>query len=226
MRVFFARGAYTKREVIDMIRTKSLFSCRVPHLESLFKKCEYPWQILDSLSAHIEELLENPPNGFSWYSEGVLIGEGVKIDTGARVLPPAIIGAGTEIRQGAFIRGGVVCGEGCVIGNSSELKNCVLLDKVQVPHYNYVGDSVLGNGAHLGAGVICSNLKGDKSEVVIHAQEEHKTGRRKVGAFVGDGAEVGCSCVLNPGTVIGTGSRIYPLISVRGVVEAGTLVKK
>ena len=209
-----------------MISTKSLFSCEREYLKGLFEESEYPWEILNKLGEHIDMLLKNPPKGFSWFSEGVLVGEGVKIDTGARILPPAVIGAQCEIRQGAFVRGGVICGEGCVIGNSTELKNCVLLDKVQAPHYKYVGDRVLGTGAHLGAGVICSNLKGDKSEVVIHAESDYKTGRRKVGAFVGDFAEIGCSCVLNPGTVIGRGARIYPLISVRGVVEPNTLVKK
>ena len=209
-----------------MISTKSLFSCEREYLNALFEESEYPWEILNRLGEHIDMLLKNPPKGFSWFSEGVLVGEGVKIDTGARILPPAVIGARCEIRQGAFVRGGVICGEDCVIGNSTELKNCVLLDKVQAPHYNYVGDSVLGKGAHLGAGVICSNLKGDKSEVVIHADVDYKTGRRKVGAFVGDFAEIGCSCVLNPGTVIGRGARIYPLVSVRGTVPPDTLVKK
>ena len=208
-----------------MIRTKSLFSCDIAYLAKLFEECEYPWQILDALGGKIEMLLKNPPKDFTWLEEGILVGNSVKIDTGARILPPTIIGARTEIRQGAFIRGGVICGEDCVIGNSTELKSCILLNKVQAPHYNYVGDSILGNNSHLGAGVICSNLKGDKSEVVIHADKEYPTGRRKVGAFVGDFAEIGCSCVLNPGSVIGKGARIYPLVSVRGVVESGALIK-
>lgn len=209
-----------------MVKTNELFDCKVEYIKPLFDKCEYPWQALDKLSEYIKELENDIPVGFVEISDGVFVGKGVKIDTGARILPPAIIGEGTEIRQGAFIRGGVITGKNCVIGNSTELKNCILLDNVQAPHYNYVGDSILGNFAHLGAGVICSNLKGDGSNVVVHADAEFETSRRKVGAFVGDRAEVGCSCVLNPGCVLAMGCRAYPLLSLRGAFERGTLIKK
>jgi len=136
-----------------------------------------------------------------------------------------VIGAGTEIRPGAFLRGNVITGENCVIGNSSELKNCVLLDTVQVPHYNYVGDSVLGNHAHMGAGSICSNLKSDGKAVVIHGDEDYETGLRKIGGILADGADIGCGCVLNPGTVIGKNTSVYPLTALRGVFPEESIVK-
>ena len=138
---------------------------------------------------------------------------------------PAVIGHGCEVRVGAYIRGNVITGENCVIGNSSELKNCILLSRVQVPHYNYVGDSVLGNRAHMGAGAICSNLKSDKSNVAVKGDEIYETGLRKFGAILGDGADIGCGSVLNPGTVIGRESSVYPLTSVRGVIPCRCIVK-
>ena len=157
---------------------------------------------------------------------GVLVGEGVKIAPTATIEGPTVIGAGTEIRPGAYIRGSVITGEKCVIGNSSELKNCVLLNTVQVPHYNYVGDSVLGNYAHMGAGSICSNLKSDGKNIVIHGDVEYETGLRKIGGILGDHADIGCGCVLNPGTVIGKNTSVYPLNSLRGVFPEGCIVKK
>jgi NDP-sugar pyrophosphorylase family protein len=170
-------------------------------------------------------LLKEPPVGFTLLKDGVLIGENVKISPTATIEPPAVIGAGTEIRPGAYIRGNVITGENCVIGNSSELKNCVLMEHVQVPHYNYVGDSVLGNNAHMGAGSICSNLKSGGGNITVHGEEEYATGLRKLGAIVGDKSEIGCGCVLCPGTVIGRGSIIYPLLTVMGVVECGAVIK-
>lgn len=138
---------------------------------------------------------------------------------------PTIIGEGTEIRPGAFIRGSVITGKDCVVGNSTELKNCILLDRVQVPHYNYAGDSVLGNRAHMGAGAVCSNLKADGKMVVIHGDSEYETGMRKIGGILADGADVGCGCVLNPGTVIGKNTSVYPLNALRGVFPADCIVK-
>ena len=139
---------------------------------------------------------------------------------------PCIIGPGTEVRHGAFIRGAALVGEGCVVGNSVELKNCVLFDGAQVPHFNYVGDSVLGWKAHLGAGAVTSNVKSDKSLVVVKAAgEELPTGRKKVGAMVGDGAEVGCNSVLCPGSVLGRGAQVYPTSCVRGYVPENHIYK-
>ena len=129
------------------------------------------------------------------------------------------------MRPGAFIRGNVFVGENCVIGNSTEIKNSILLNKAQVPHYNYVGDSILGNYSHMGAGSICSNLKSDGKAVVIHGDSEYETGLRKIGAILGDRADIGCGCVLNPGTVIGSNTSVYPLNALRGVFTSDSIVK-
>ena len=207
------------------VKTKDLFTCKTPYLTELFEACEYPWEMLPKIKEYIQTVLEEGLPGFHKIAEDVLVGENVKIYSTATIEGPAIIGPGTEIRPGAFLRGAVITGANCVIGNSSELKNCVLLDKVQVPHYNYVGDSVLGNHAHMGAGSICSNLKADGKPVVIHGEEQYETGLRKIGGILGDGADVGCGCVLNPGTVIGKNTSVYPLTSLRGVFPEGCIVK-
>ncbi|MEE1043655.1 MAG: UDP-N-acetylglucosamine pyrophosphorylase, partial [Clostridia bacterium] len=138
------------------VRTEDLFDCQTPYLCDLFNLCEYPWEILPKIKNYILQLIENGLEGFEEISENVWVGKDVKIYPTATIEGPAIIGNGTEVRPGAFIRGSIITGENCVIGNSSELKNCVLLNKVQIPHYNYVGDSVLGNKAHMGAGAVCS----------------------------------------------------------------------
>lgn len=207
------------------VKTEELFTLKGDYLAPLFEGAEYPWQVLPNIGAYIQSLLQNPPEGFMLLGDGVLVGEGVTISETATILPPAVIGAGTEIRPGAYLRGNVLTGARCVIGNSSELKNCVLLEHVQVPHYNYVGDSVLGSNSHMGAGAVCSNLKSDGKPIVIHGDTDIPTGLRKIGAILGDGADVGCGCVLNPGTVIGKGTRVYPLTSVRGVIPENSIVK-
>ena len=208
-----------------MVSNKSLFLSTPPYVSPLFERYDYPWEILSSLGAYIEELISSGIDGFSEYAPGVLIGEGVKIAEGASITPPAIIGHNTEIRHGAFLRGGVITGAFCVIGNSTEIKNSILLDRVQIPHYNYVGDSILGNGSHLGASAVLSNLKADGSDVTVHADIDYKTGRRKLGAILADGANVGCGAVLNPGTVICNNSIVYPLVSVRGTVPPKSILK-
>ncbi len=208
-----------------LVKTKELFDCNTPYLTAIFEKYEYPWEILPEIKNYIQSIIENGMEGYTLLSDGVLIGKNVKIHPNAVIEAPAIIGSGTEIRTGAFIRGSVITGENCVIGNSSELKNCVLLNNVQVPHYNYVGDSVLGNRAHMGAGSICSNLKSDGKPVVIHGDADYKTGLRKIGGILADGADIGCGCVLNPGTVIGKNTSVYPLTSLRGVYPADCIVK-
>ncbi len=207
------------------VKTSELFDCTVPYLKKLFDESEYPWEMLPKIKEHIKDLIANGLDGFTEIEEGIFVGENVKIAKTATIEPPAIIGSGTEIRPGAYIRGNIITGRNCVIGNSSELKNCVLLDKVQVPHYNYVGDSILGNFAHMGAGSICSNLKADGKAVVIHGECEYETGLRKIGGILGDGADIGCGCVLNPGTVIGKATSVYPLNSLRGVFPEGCIVK-
>lgn len=207
------------------VKTCELFECRTPYLKALFDSAEYPWEMLPRIKSYIISLLENGLEDFSEISEGVFVGKDVKIYPNVIIEAPAIIGCGTEIRPGAFIRGSVITGENCVIGNSTELKNCVLLDGVQVPHYNYVGDSILGNKAHMGAGSICSNLKADKKNVVIKGDVNYETGIKKIGAILGDGADIGCGCVLNPGTVVGKRTSVYPLTALRGVYPEDSIVK-
>ncbi len=207
------------------VKTKELFDCKTFYLKSLFLEAEYPWEILPRIKDYIMELIATGLPGFTKLTEDVWVGENVKIYPTATIEGPTILGNGTEVRPGAFLRGGIITGENCVIGNSTELKNCVLLDKVQVPHYNYVGDSVLGNHAHMGAGAVCSNLKADGKAVVIHGEQDYETGLRKIGGILADDADVGCGCVLNPGTVIGKGTSVYPLTSLRGVYPGGCIVK-
>lgn len=207
------------------VKTNELFDCTTSYLIDLFKDAEYPWEMLPKIKEYIKNLIKAGIPGYKEISDGVLVGENVKIYPTATIEGPTIIGSGTEVRPGAFIRGSVITGENCVIGNSTELKNCVLLNNVQVPHYNYVGDSVLGNYAHMGAGSICSNLKSDKKAVVIHADEHYETGLRKIGGILADYADIGCGCVLNPGTVIGKNTSVYPLTALRGVFPADCIVK-
>ncbi len=211
--------------MIKKVKTAELFECKTPYLTELFEGSEYPWEILPKIKEYMSALIASGLDGFTEISDGVWVGRDVEIYPTATILPPAIIGHGTEIRPGAFLRGNVITGENCVIGNSSELKNCVLLDKVQTPHYNYVGDSVLGNFAHMGAGSICSNLKSDGKKVVIHGDAEYDTGLRKVGAILADHADIGCGCVLNPGTVVGRNTSVYPLSALRGVYPPDCIVK-
>ncbi len=207
------------------VKTSELFDCKISYLQELFDNSQYPWEILPNIKSFAEKLISEGIEGYTLYAPNVLIGENVKIYPTATIEGPCVIGSGSEVRPGAFIRGSVITGENCVLGNSSEFKNCILLDKVQVPHYNYVGDSILGNKAHTGAGTICSNLKTGGSAVVIHGDVDYETGLRKIGAILADGADVGCGAVLNPGTVIGKNTSVYPLTAVRGVIESDSIVK-
>lgn len=197
----------------------------MPYLAELFAESEYPWEMLPKIKPLILSLIEKGIPGFTLLKEGVLVGKDVKIAATATIEAPAIIGDGTEIRPGAYIRGSVITGKNCVMGNSSEFKNCILLDRVQAPHYNYVGDSVLGNHAHMGAGSICSNLKSDGKNIVIHGDGNYETGLRKIGGILGDEADIGCGCVLNPGTVVGKNTSVYPLTALRGVFPENCIVK-
>ena len=207
------------------VKTCELYDCNVPYLKELFDTSEYPWEMLPKIKELLLVLIEKGLPDFSELKPGVLVGKDIKIADSATIEAPAIIGHGTEIRPGAYIRGSVITGSNCVMGNSSEFKNCILLDNVQVPHYNYVGDSVLGNKAHMGAGAVCSNLKSDGKAVVIRGEEELETGLRKVGGILADGADVGCGCVINPGTVIGKNTSVYPLTALRGVYPENSIVK-
>jgi NDP-sugar pyrophosphorylase family protein len=189
-----------------------------------------PWdwlgQIGPALAAH-EFGLDAPRVPPGVHLEGpVHLGVGVALPSRATIIGPAWIGARTQIRPGAFIRGGVIAGEGCVLGNSSEFKNCLLMDGVQAAHFNYVGDSVLGNGSHLGAGAICSNLRLDRKSVLVHVEGRPvDTGLKKFGAILGDGAEVGCNAVLNPGTLLGPRSLVMPAIAFGGVLPPSTIAR-
>jgi carbonic anhydrase/acetyltransferase-like protein (isoleucine patch superfamily) len=189
-----------------------------------------PWewvkQIGPALAAHrFVPLAARIPPGVS-VEGAIFLGDGVSLPSHATLVGPAWIGAGTQIRPGAFIRGNVIVGEGCVLGNSSEFKNCLVMDRAQVPHFNYVGDSVLGNGAHLGAGAICSNLRLDQKNVFVHVQGGAvDTGLKKLGAILGDGAEVGCNAVLNPGTFLGPRSLVMPAIAFGGILPPATIAR-
>lgn len=194
----------------------------------LFQGKTYPWEVLAEIHDFILQAGKGlDPKRYEQRGEGLWIARSAQVAETASISGPAIIGEEAQIRHCAFIRGDVIVGDGAVVGNSTELKNCVLFEKVQVPHYNYVGDSILGCRSHMGAGSITSNVKSDKTLVVVKAGETlYETGLKKVGAFLGDGVEVGCGSVLNPGTVIGRESNIYPLSMVRGVVPAGAIYKK
>ena len=187
----------------------------------------YPWEALDSLSEFIKELGKTlPEDEFDALGDGVYISKTARISPTAYVGGPCIICEDAEIRHSAFIRGSAIVGRGAVVGNSVELKNCILFDGVQVPHFNYVGDSVLGYRSHMGAGAVTSNVKSDKTPVSIACGGERiASGRKKFGAMLGDFVEVGCNSVLNPGTVIGSNSNVYPLSSVRGYVPKNSIYK-
>lgn len=205
------------------VKTTELFECNTPYLKELFDAAEYPWQMLSEIEKTIEKAGKS--SEFSEIAPGIFVGQNVKISESATLIPPLLIGDNTEIRPSAYLRGRVIIGKDCVIGNATEVKNAILLDEVDVPHYNYVGDSVLGNRAHMGAGAVCSNIKSDKKNVTVHAESDYPTGLRKLGAMLGDGVEIGCGCVLNPGAVVGRNTSVYPLISLRGVYPENCIVK-
>ncbi len=210
-----------------MTEIKELFDLDKTIAAKLFEGKTYPWEVLDGIKDFILALGATlPEDEYDHPSEGVWIAKDATVFASAYIGSPCIIDHEAEVRQCAFIRGSAIVGKGAVVGNSTELKNVVLFDKVQVPHYNYVGDSVLGYKAHMGAGSITSNVKSDKTLVVI--KEPGKpipTGRKKVGAMLGDNVEVGCNSVLNPGTVIGRESNVYPTSCVRGVIPPRHIYK-
>ena len=213
---------------MEACKISNLYNLDETIAKDLFEGATYPWEVLPKISAFILQLGSTLSE-----EEYEKIGEDVWIARSATVAPtayihgPAIIGKNAEVRHCAFIRGNAIVGEGAVVGNSTELKNVVLFNKVLVPHYNYVGDSILGYKAHMGAGSITSNVKSDKKLVVVKdGRERIETGLKKFGAMLGDEVEVGCGSVLNPGTVVGRHSSIYPLSSVREVVPADSIYKK
>ena len=208
------------------MKTTELLDLRHTLAADFLTAFTYPWEALAGIQNLILELGATLGEEYTEVSPQVWVHNTAKIAPTAYLGAPCIIGENTEVRHGAFIRGSALVGDGCVVGNSVELKNVILFDGVQVPHYNYVGDSILGYKAHMGAGSITSNVKSDKSLVSIKNGEEIlPTGRKKVGAILGDYVEVGCNSVLNPGTVIGRGSQIYPLSCLRGVIPENSIVK-
>jgi NDP-sugar pyrophosphorylase family protein len=208
-----------------MVTIKNLYDLSHCMAKAYLEQFTYPWEALGGIKEQIISLGNGLGEDYAEISPQVWVHKSAKIAPTAYLGAPCIIGANTEVRHGAFIRGSALVGEGCVVGNSVELKNVILFDSVQVPHYNYVGDSILGYKAHMGAGSITSNVKSDKSLVVIHTAPEIPTGIKKVGAMLGDFVEVGCNSVLNPGTVIGRNSNVYPLSCVRGVIPADSIYK-
>lgn len=210
-----------------MLKTKELFDFSHTLAAEMLSKTEYPWEALGKIK---ELILSVGPklakDEFEEVSENVWIAKDAKIYPNNYIAGPCIIGHETEVRPGAFVRGSALVGNNCVVGNSTELKNVILFDRVQVPHYNYVGDSILGFMSHMGAGSITSNVKSDKKLIVIRCGEEKiETGMKKIGAMLGDRVEVGCNSVLNPGTIIGRDSNIYPTSCVRGTVPEGCIWK-
>ena len=211
---------------MDAIKVCDLFDLTHTRAAKMLAACEYPWEALSKIGETVQAIGQGlNPSDYDHPAENVWIAKTATVATTASIAGPCVIGEKTEVRPGAFIRGNVLVGDGAVVGNSCELKNCILFDEVQTPHYNYVGDSVLGYKAHMGAGAVTSNVKGDKKNVVVHGERDYETGRKKFGAMLGDFAEIGCNSVLNPGTIIGRDSQVYPLSSVRGVVKARHIVK-
>ena len=209
---------YTVSDLYDLEHTRA---------KDYLQGFTYPWEALKGIKETIVALGVNlNKDDFLEIQPQVWVHKTAKIAPTAYIGAPCIIGVETEVRHCAFIRGSALVGDNCVVGNSVELKNVIIFDNVQVPHYNYVGDSILGYRSHMGAGSITSNVKSDKSLVVIHGDPEIETGIKKVGAMLGDFVEVGCNSVLNPGTVIGRHSSVYPTSCVRGVVPANSIYKK
>ena len=206
---------------------RELFDISHSTAAPLFERFEYPWQVLPEIKSFILALGEAlSPDEYEKRGEGIWISRSAAVAPSAFIAAPCIIGPGTEVRHCAFIRGSALVGAGAVVGNSTELKNVILFDNVQVPHYNYVGDSILGYRAHMGAGSVTSNVKSDKTLVKLHTPEgDIETGLKKMGAVLGDGVEVGCNSVLNPGTIIGARSSVYPLSSVRGIIAPDSIFK-
>ena len=210
-----------------MLKTKDLYDLSHTRAAELLEKTEYPWEALSQIKEFIIQTGESlSKDEFDEVSEHVWIAKDAKIYPNNYIAGPCIIGHETEVRPGAFIRGSALVGDHCVVGNSTELKNVILFDNVQVPHYNYVGDSILGYRSHMGAGSITSNVKSDKKLIVVKCGDEKiETGLKKIGAMLGDRVEVGCNSVLNPGTIVGRDSNIYPTSCVRGTVPEGCIWK-
>lgn len=207
---------------------KNLYDLSHTAARPLLESVNYPWEALPKIADFIRQLGASlSPEEYELRGEDVWVAKSATVFDSAYLHGPCIIGPETEVRQCAFIRGSALVGAGCVIGNSTELKNVIIFDHVEVPHYNYVGDSVLGYKSHMGAGSITSNIKSDRTNVTINTGAERiETGLRKIGAMLGDNVEVGCNSVLNPGSVIGRNTNVYPLSMVRGFIPANSIYKR
>ena len=209
-----------------MYKTEELLDLDHTMAKDYLSGFDYPWKALSGIGDLINELIKTlDKNEYVEIKENVWTHKSAKIYESAYIDGPCIIGENSEVRHCAFIRGKALIGKDCVVGNSCELKNVILFDHVQVPHFNYVGDSILGYYAHMGAGSITSNVRSDKTLVKVHGEEDIETGLKKFGAIVGDYVEVGCNAVLNPGTVVGRHSMIYPTSCVRGVIKENSIYK-
>ena len=209
-----------------MVKTIDLFDLGHTIAADYLSQFEYPWEALSGIKNLIEQLGNAlDPEEYNQVSPSVWVHKTAKVYPSAYLGAPCIIGPGTEVRHCAFVRGSALVGADCVIGNSVELKNVIIFDNCQVPHYNYVGDSILGFHAHMGAGSITSNIKADKRNIVVQSDPEISTGLRKMGAMLGDYTDIGCDSVLNPGTVIGRWTNVYPLSCVRGIVPEKSIYK-
>lgn len=212
---------------MEECRIENLYNLEQTIAKDIFEGVTYPWEVLPKIEEFIISLGKTlDKNEYEEKGENIWIAKSAKVAPTAYIAGPAIIGKNAEIRHCAFIRGKAIVGEGAVVGNSTELKNVILFNKVQVPHYNYVGDSILGYKSHMGAGSITSNVKSDKKLVIVkNGKEQIETGLKKFGAMLGDEVEVGCGSVLNPGTVVGKHTNIYPLSSIRGAVPEHSIYK-
>lgn len=212
---------------MKMCRISNLYTTAETIAQELLERYEYPWEVLKDIGSYITELGASlNPDVYEQRAENIWVAKSAKIAPSAELNGPLIIDEEAEIRHCAFIRGNAIVGKRSVVGNSTELKNVIIFNDVQVPHYNYVGDSILGHKSHMGAGAITSNVKADKTPVVVKTEHETcETGLKKFGAMLGDYVEVGCNSVLNPGTVIGAHTNVYPLSMVRGVVPAHSVYK-
>lgn len=213
---------------MEQAKIKSMYNLDETIAKELFEGKDYPWEVLPEISDFIKKLGPTlDPEKYEQRGEDIWVAKSATVFESAYLHGPLIIDENAEVRHCAFIRGNAIVGKNSVVGNSTELKNVVLFNTVQVPHYNYVGDSVLGHKSHMGAGSITSNVKSDKTLVVVKSQEGEKieTGLKKFGAMIGDNVEVGCGSILNPGSVIGRGTNIYPLSSVRGLVPSDSIYK-
>ncbi len=213
---------------MEQAKIKSMYNLDETIAKDLFEGKEYPWEVLPEISDFIKKLGPTlDPEKYEKKGEDIWVAKSATVFDSAYLHGPLIIDEDAEVRQCAFVRGSAIVGKNCVVGNSTELKNVVLFNNVQVPHYNYVGDSILGFKSHMGAGSITSNVKSDKTLVTVKngADDQVETGLKKMGAMLGDNVEVGCNSVLNPGTVIGRNSNVYPLSCVRGCIHEGHIFK-